>query len=89
MLLKTKLTHQLNAAAMAQGIEIEIFLKNISINGVKRGCSGHVVNKSTGSCAYVNNMSGTSSFYSVYGNIFKKNLNFYFLSHCCCVKLVC
>ena len=27
MLLKTKLTHQLNAAAMAQGIEIEIFLK--------------------------------------------------------------
>ena len=54
MLLKTKLTHQLNAAAMAQEIEIEIFLKNISINGVKRGCSGHVVNKSTGSCAYVN-----------------------------------
>ena len=53
MLLKTKLTHQLNATAMAQGIEIEIFLKKISINGVKRGCTGHVVNKTTGTCVYV------------------------------------
>lgn len=53
MLLKTKLTNQLNTAAIAQEMEIEIFLKNISINGVKRGCSGHIVNKTTGACVYV------------------------------------
>ena len=54
MLLKAKLVNQLKLEAEKQGMKIEIFLKNISVNGAKRGCSGHVVNKTTGSCAYLN-----------------------------------
>lgn len=53
MLLKTKLAKQLVIEAMRMGISIEVFLKNISVNGVNRGCSGHVVNKNTGSCVYL------------------------------------
>ena len=54
MLLKTKLTNQLNKLAKEWGVELEVHLKNITVNGEKRGCSGHVVNLSTGSCVYVN-----------------------------------
>ena len=53
MLLKTKLTNQLKALAASWGVELEMHLKNISVNGEKRGCYGHVVNLSTGSCVYV------------------------------------
>ena len=53
MLLKTKLTSMLRAEATKRGIELEFYLKNISINGVNKGCSGHVVNKNTGSCIYL------------------------------------
>lgn len=52
--LKTKLTNQLKAKANEYGIELEFHLKNISINGDKRGCSGHVVNKANGVCVYIN-----------------------------------
>ena len=54
MLLKTKLTNQLKTLAESWGVEIEIHLKNITVNGEKRGCSGHIVNISTGSCVYIN-----------------------------------
>ena len=53
MLSKTKLTKMLLVEAAKQGIELEFHLKNISINGVNKGCSGHVVNKSSGSCIYL------------------------------------
>lgn len=53
MLLKAKLTKQLKVEAAIQGIVVEIYLKDISINGSKRGCSGHVVNTATGSCVYL------------------------------------
>ena len=66
MLLKTKLTNQLKAEAEKQNTDIEIILKNISVNGSKRGCSGHVINKSTGSCVYLNTEA------SVYGPLSDK-----------------
>ena len=52
-LLKTKLTNLLRTEAQSRGMELEFHLKNISINGVQKGCSGHVVNKANGSCVYV------------------------------------
>lgn len=54
MLLKTKLTNQLKEEAKNKDMEIEIFLNNITVNGSKKGCSGHVVFKTTGSCVYIN-----------------------------------
>jgi hypothetical protein len=53
MLLKAKLTNQLKIEAEKQNVKIEMFLRNISVNGEKRGCSGHVVNTETGSCVYL------------------------------------
>lgn len=53
-LLKTTLHHALQQEATRSGIEIECHLKNISINGQKRGCSGHIVNTKTGVCVYIN-----------------------------------
>ncbi len=53
MLLKQKLAKQLKAEAAIQGVEIEIYIDNISINCIKKGCSGHVINTATGSCVYV------------------------------------
>lgn len=54
MLLSRKLCNQLNAAAKQNRIQISTSLKNISVNGVKRGCSGFVLNTDSGSCVYVN-----------------------------------
>ena len=54
MLLKGKLENQLKSEAVKRGMRIEMFIKNITVNGAKRGCSGYVVNKATGSCAYLN-----------------------------------
>lgn len=53
MLLKTKLSNQILAEAEKQGVDVELNIKNISVNGTKRGCSGHVTNKTTGSCVYL------------------------------------
>lgn len=66
MLLKTKLTNQLCEEAKKQNINIEVILKNISVNGSKRGCSGHVINNYTGSCVYLNTEA------SVYGPLSDK-----------------
>ena len=54
MLLKRKLENQLKSEAVKRGMKIETFIKNISVNGVKRGCAGFVANKISGSCAYIN-----------------------------------
>lgn len=52
MLLKTKLTNRLKTVFTED--EIRIKLQNISINGTKRGCSGHITHCKTGKCVYVN-----------------------------------
>ena len=54
MILKHVLSRALEEWAEKEGIEIDIYLRNVEINGQKVGCSGHVINKTTGSCAYVN-----------------------------------
>lgn len=53
-LLSTKLKNQLKKEAEAQDVSIDIFIQNISVNGEKRGCDGHIVNKGNGSCVYLN-----------------------------------
>lgn len=50
-LLKTKLSNQLKKLIPEN--EIKISLKNIIINGSKRGCSGHITYLKTGKCVYV------------------------------------
>ena len=54
MILKHALTRYLNECAEQEGIEIDIWLHNNEVNWQKVGCSGHVVNKKTGSCVYIN-----------------------------------
>lgn len=49
----TKLKNQLKKEAKAQSVSIDIFVQNVFVNGEKRGCDGHVVNKSNGSCVYL------------------------------------
>lgn len=34
--------------------QYQFYLKNININGDKRGCSGFIINRDTKSCVYVN-----------------------------------
>ena len=54
MILKHTLSKSLKELAEREGIEIDIWLHNNEVNWAKVGCSGHVVNKITGSCVYVN-----------------------------------
>lgn len=54
MILKHALSKSLKEWAEKEGIEIDIYLRNVEVNWHKVGCSGHVVNKATGTCAYVN-----------------------------------
>lgn len=54
MILKHALSRYLKEWAVKEGIEIDIHLRNVEVNWHKVGCSGHVVNKATGTCAYVN-----------------------------------
>lgn len=35
------------------GIKLKISLKNVRVNGVLHGCSGHITDTSTGVCVYV------------------------------------
>mgnify|MGYP006865990794 FL=1 len=53
MLLATKLKNRILLAAKSEDLPLKIELKNIVINGVKRGCSGFVTNMQTGSCVYI------------------------------------
>lgn len=54
MILKHALSKSLKEWAEKERIEIDIYLRNVENGWQKFGCSGHVVNKATGSCAYVN-----------------------------------
>lgn len=53
MLLSAKLKDLIINAATDKNIDLEFHLKNICINGVKRGCSGFVVNKINGAVVYL------------------------------------
>jgi hypothetical protein len=52
LILSTKLKNAINAHA--NGMDLQFALKNISINGSKRGCSGFIRNNVNGSVVYVN-----------------------------------
>ena len=52
LILSTKLKNAINSHA--NGMDLTFTLKNISINGSKRGCSGFIRNNVNGSVMYVN-----------------------------------
>ena len=52
LILSTKLKNAINSHA--NGMDLTFTLKNISINGSKRGCSGFIRNNVNGSVVYVN-----------------------------------
>lgn len=54
MLLKIKLINAIKKVAEEKNIPLKYNIKNISVNGQKRGCSGFVINTLTNSCVYVN-----------------------------------
>lgn len=51
-LLKTKFTNRITAILPKELLKIT--LRNININGVKKGCSGHITYLPTGRCVYIN-----------------------------------
>jgi hypothetical protein len=51
LILSTKLKNTINAHA--NGMDLTLTLKNISVNGDKRGCSGFIRNNANGSVVYV------------------------------------
>lgn len=53
MLLATKLKNRILLATRPEDMPLKIELKNIIVNGQKRGCSGFVTNMQTGSCVYI------------------------------------
>lgn len=52
VVLSTKLKNAINNVATTENIEFSV--KNIILNGVKRGCSGFIKNKDNGSVVYIN-----------------------------------
>lgn len=58
-LLKTKLKNQICKHIPEQNLKFQ--LKNININGEKRGCSGHITYLPTNRCIYVNTEHSVSS----------------------------
>lgn len=52
LILSTKLKNAISTHA--KGMDLAFTLKNISINGSKRGCSGFIRNNANGSVVYVN-----------------------------------
>lgn len=53
MLLATKLKNRILLAADQNDLPLKFYLKNISVNGRKVGCSGFVVSVQSGACIYV------------------------------------
>ena len=53
MILSTKLKNAINKGNN-NNLQLEFYLKNISINGQKRGCSGFVRNTYNNSIVYIN-----------------------------------
>lgn len=54
MILAVKLKNALKRANAKYEYDLQYDIKNIVINGVKRGCSGFITNKENGSCVYTN-----------------------------------
>lgn len=54
MLLSIKLKNLIKECPASNGIDFDFYLKNIVINGQKRGCSGFIVNKKNGNIVYIN-----------------------------------
>lgn len=54
LILAVKMKNALKKANEKYGYDLEFDIKNIVINGAKRGCSGFVTNKQNGSCVYLN-----------------------------------
>ncbi len=64
LILSTKLKNAINKHT--NGMDLEFTLKNISINGSKRGCSGFIRNNANGSVVYVNTEEPCVSFLGPY-----------------------
>lgn len=54
LILAVKMKNALKKANEKYGYDLEFNIKNIIINGAKRGCSGFVTNKENGSYVYLN-----------------------------------
>lgn len=54
LILAIKLKNALKKANEKYGYDLKFDIKNIVINGAKRGCSGFVTNTQNGSCVYTN-----------------------------------
>lgn len=49
------LRRRIEKLSAENNMRLTYHLKNIRVNGVFQGCSGHIVDSSTGTCIYVNN----------------------------------
>lgn len=61
-ILAVKTKNMIKRYAEAAGLKVEFCIKNISINGCKRGCSGFVVNTENNSIVYLNTEKSCASF---------------------------
>ena len=63
LLLKTKLKNMFEKekGKLKSNLELEYHLKNIVVNGLKRGCSGFVVNKNNNKVVYITTESTCAS----------------------------
>ena len=52
LILAVKLKNALKKANEKYGYDLKFDIKNIIVNGAKRGCSGFVTNTQNGSCVY-------------------------------------
>ena len=52
VILATKLINACKKANKSYNYDLQFDIKNIIINGEKRGCSGFITNKENGSCVY-------------------------------------
>jgi hypothetical protein len=64
LILSTKLKNAINKHA--NGMDLTFTLKNISINGSKRGCSGFIRNNANGSVMYVTTERSCATFLKPY-----------------------
>lgn len=53
LILATKLRNAFKKANKKYNYDLQFDIKNIVINGEKRGCSGFVTNEENGSCVYI------------------------------------
>ncbi len=64
LILSTKLKNAINTHA--NGMDLTFTLKNININGSKRGCSGFIRNNANGSVIYVTTERSCATFLKPY-----------------------